>query len=358
MPPGDKPPRHTNDEAGQDSSPIAPRPGDKADRQRRIDGQLLATLYTAESDQLDRFRRLRLGRDSAISAEDLHLARDLLETLVAALREDDPEPWRRLREVFTAAAAPSGPGDEPTTQGLPRGMNERLRELGAVSPPSPWLRPWGQAYAADPVPDAGAPASPADDGYPPPPPPPLSRGSAPYPPSSSRAESPARTSDATQLMPLEDLDDGLTHDGRDRYRHLDERYRPEGYEPPPPPSEPTRPRRGSDPWSIPKASRVPDSFTPARRFAGDEDSATNQLSFISQAHGFALSVEEYAALCAERDHAPHEVPAIVRRFDVPEDAALATVDRAFELRFDREPALRSRWQRAYDDFAAALRDRS
>ena len=97
---------------------------------------------------------------------------------------------------------------------------------------------------------------------------------------------------------------------------------------------------------------------PVRPFV--EDGKTTQLSFTSFAHPFALSLEQYAALCAERDIAatdPERVRKIHKRYEISDTDARDLVDRLFQLRFDDDEDLHAAWRDAYDKFTARLRDR-
>jgi hypothetical protein len=95
---------------------------------------------------------------------------------------------------------------------------------------------------------------------------------------------------------------------------------------------------------------------PLRRFV--EDGKTTQLSFTSQAHPFALSLEQYAALCAERDLCSGDaerVRKIHKRYEIGDKRARSLVDRLFELRFAADPALEAAWRAKYTRFTSRLR---
>jgi len=86
-------------------------------------------------------------------------------------------------------------------------------------------------------------------------------------------------------------------------------------------------------------------------------STTAELSFSSQAHMFALTVEEYAALCAERELvAPEHVEETEKAYDINDPEMREAVDELFRLRFDRDPTLHGRWQQAYARYSTLLRD--
>jgi hypothetical protein len=89
----------------------------------------------------------------------------------------------------------------------------------------------------------------------------------------------------------------------------------------------------------------------------DLDGKTQELSFISQAHCYALSVDEYAAFCAERDACdPAALRRLERRYDVTQ-ISREPVETVFKLRFERDPALRAQWQQAYTRYAAIVSQR-
>jgi hypothetical protein len=103
-------------------------------KQRRIDAQMLAALYGANEDGLERFRRMRLGQDSEVTHEDMQRARELLEALVGALRDDQAIQWRAIERAWAELtpdtyteqppdsvtdAGQTDDGDRPTTPPAP-----------------------------------------------------------------------------------------------------------------------------------------------------------------------------------------------------------------------------------------------
>ncbi|MEQ9319834.1 MAG: hypothetical protein RIF41_11795, partial [Polyangiaceae bacterium] len=76
-----------------------------ARKRRRVDAQMLAALHSADEEELDRFRRQRLGRDSEVTHEDLVRAREILEVLVVALRDDADERWRMIERAWAEMTA-------------------------------------------------------------------------------------------------------------------------------------------------------------------------------------------------------------------------------------------------------------
>jgi hypothetical protein len=312
-----------------DARPTEAPPGD---RPFDGDGELLAALYATPETQLAQFCREHLALASGLDEDDLRGAREVLKAVVAALRHSDGGALERLRTVVADSDGESQPSATP----------DRASNKGREpAEPSPWVRPWGQAYAPGSVPGAPRSAGPTSSAY----------GSPPSREIASPLRSDRDRGEHTQLMRYDDIDDGLTQESHTL---------PEGYAPPPP-SEPTQPHRSSEPGPSPAPPRateiVSDSEAPrsVRRFQGEEDSATNQLSFTSHAHAFALTVEEYAAFCAERDRTPDKARAVARRYDLFDTEVAAAVERAFELRFARDPGLRARWQRAYASFSEILR---
>ena len=95
----------------------------------------------------------------------------------------------------------------------------------------------------------------------------------------------------------------------------------------------------------------------ARAFLDRSEGGTVQLGFSSMAHGFALTVEEYAALCAERDEDPSRLRALRARYGIPEVRGHAALDRYFEQLFVRDPAKKTQWQRDYQRYVALVRER-
>jgi hypothetical protein len=137
---------------------------------------------------------------------------------------------------------------------------------------------------------------------------------------------------------------------------------PAGYPVPPPRADPPtptsldlRPHRGTSPAADSDSPPPPPARMRTAELGHDEEGKTIQLSFASHAHALALSIEEYAALCAERDVAPERAIETEQRYDVYDARGREIVERAFELRFRREPALRERWQQAYREFVGMLR---
>lgn len=98
----------------------------------------------------------------------------------------------------------------------------------------------------------------------------------------------------------------------------------------------------------------------AARSEGPPSSAeggTVQLSYSSLAHGFALTVEEYAALCAQRDADPPRLRAVRARYGIPEARGHEAIDRYFEQVFVRDPSMRALWERHYRHYAALADER-
>jgi hypothetical protein len=126
---------------------------------------------------------------------------------------------------------------------------------------------------------------------------------------------------------------------------------------PPPQSttSPNTPAPESSPPPPPVRGGDPDATTQTGRVFRDDDGATTQLSFASRAHALAMTVDQYAALCAERDLFPERTREVERRFDVQDARLRAVVDRLFELRFERDPTMRSRWQDLYASHKTRLR---
>ena len=123
--------------------------------------------------------------------------------------------------------------------------------------------------------------------------------------------------------------------------------------PSPPASEVTPPARSGDDL----ADGIEDGRRNKRGFV--EDGKTTQLSFTSAAHPFAMSVEQYAGLCAERDLCDGDterVRKIHKRYEIGDQRARSLVDRLFKLRFDAEPELETTWREQYARFKARIHE--
>lgn len=106
-------------------------------------------------------------------------------------------------------------------------------------------------------------------------------------------------------------------------------------------------------------ANVTQPVAPLRSFV--EDGKTTQLSFTSQAHPFALTVDQYAALCAERDLCTDDVERvrkIHKRYEIADKRAKSLVDRLFKLRFEEDPDLEESWRVSYERFTVRFRDRA
>lgn len=106
-------------------------------------------------------------------------------------------------------------------------------------------------------------------------------------------------------------------------------------------------------------ANVTQKVAPLRTFV--EDGKTTQLSFTSQAHPFALTVEQYASLCAERDLCTDDAERarkIHKRYEIGDKRAKGLVDRLFKLRFEEDPELEESWRAAYERFTKRFRDRA
>lgn len=273
---------------------------------------MIAALHLTPYGRLDAFRAERLGPESCVSLDHLAMVRDVLSVLVDALRDDDDDTWRRLREVTdqlslreTMVPDPPTPHDEPmawrdgaglgpnpTAVGRERGPEARGSatewpegsRAAPLAPPAAEL--WGQAYA---------PGS--------------------LPPGEVEERRSASAAAAASLA------DDLTP--------------PRGY------------ARSSASSPTGGATTYPQAPPPAVNVLDDEDSATHELSLSSRAHPLAMSVEDYATFCAERDADPEHTVTIARRYAIPDARVLALVSRSFEWRMARDADLHRRWREAY-----------
>lgn len=90
-------------------------------------------------------------------------------------------------------------------------------------------------------------------------------------------------------------------------------------------------------------------------FVAPEEGQTQHLVCYSMAHGLALSLRQYAALCAESDASPQRRHLVHERYHVGDTRTWHLLRKAYELRFEADPSLRAQWQEHYDRFRAALR---
>jgi hypothetical protein len=129
----------------------------------------------------------------------------------------------------------------------------------------------------------------------------------------------------------------------------------------PMPPAPAPPRTAAPLPMAPLASPLQTTASEASASSGralpfiEADETTREVGFGSRAHPLALSVEEYAALCAERDHDPAATQRIQARYAIDDGRTRAAVDRMFQLLFAADPAEREAWQRHYRRFAELLR---
>ncbi len=68
-----------------------------------------------------------------------------------------------------------------------------------------------------------------------------------------------------------------------------------------------------------------------------------------------LTVEQYASLCVERMMYPQAGQSVAQRYGVPTPEALHALDAQWQHRFGAEPGLHQRWQLAYQQYEAWLR---
>lgn len=438
-----------------------------ARKRRRVDAQMLAALHSADEEELDRFRRQRLGRDSEVTHEDMVRAREILDVLVEALRDDADERWRMIERAWaemtaemTAETSPDGfteqppdsvtglnvdveldDGDRPTTPPAPPaasrpswpGREDNLSDSGETPPhprvPTPlgnttpthgqpaWPQPpaptaaqvpqappqapapqgppaWGQAYAPGSLPAGQGPLTPPMQAAVHPPvhpqvphphavnpavsaPPPMHPGQPPMAPTHGthpmtnqppQVAAYAQQRAQPQGPPSSQSPFQQSGEAREPTPPLFTTQRVDPTTAPapvsartpvhteldlPPPSERTDPHMLGK--MFPKGDKPFDpTETVAMSAAQKRMSRTAELSFASSSHAFALTVEEYATLCAQRDLEPDNAHRIERRYDIPDDRVRDAVDRAFELRFEADEALEEAFKEAYARSKALL----
>ncbi|HZO13010.1 MAG TPA: hypothetical protein VFB62_07120 [Polyangiaceae bacterium] len=273
-----------------------------SDEQRRSGAQKLSALLRAQDDAaLQRFRRQRADH---AEENDLEVMRAVLEALALQLEEGDGEGWERVRAAWARLSPPlppqpeeleepATPSDEPADD--KPSLEKALTEID--NPPIP-------------VVPASAWLHWSREGDPP-------RWEAPdY---SETGVTPALEPNVDETVPLGQRIALASADATG-------------------------------------AIELPEARDPLP-FKRSEDDPTKQHTYSSIAHALALDVEEYAALCAERDWSPERRNTIYERYDVVTDRCREALDRAYELRFARDPALRSLWQQYYVRFSTALKAR-
>lgn len=431
-------------------------------KQRRIDAQMLAALYSAEDAEIGRFRKVRLGRDCPIPDDRLLQARDVLERMVELLRGKQDGSWQALEDAFDDVAQDAAPVSppppttaSPSTQAVPprttpiqtlredtdvgladatlsipaetpptfepprppskpapkpapktdpprtaRGTERPPGESGddegdrPTTPPAPpvepswatpamrsespppsaappmatrtraWMQrppaqppqPWGQAYAPGSLPQQPPMHAPPAPGSHPQMQPQPYHHQAHGPPSSQPlgeaydpSFAPTQTREPTPpLFPKPSTDEAPGSEHTPAVGMILEEQPPDSRTDPhralPPPPPPLR-RAGK---------RKVAQTLPFR----DDDHKTMELTLSSQAHCFALTVEEFAAHCAEREiTGDDDRRRLNRRYDITDEDARAVLEQSFKLRFERDPSLRSRWEQAYVKYSTLLRQR-
>ena len=308
---------------------------------RRGAQKLSALVRAADDDALRRFRRQHLRNEGTIDHEDLVAARTVLEHLVRAFDDGGEPDWSRVSawaeelgaEDASSKAKTLDDGDDaddaPNTATVPRppDLHERLPPSEALpaphDKPSPWAS-WSQSGARASTASAPPPPMPSA--------PPPAMPSAP-PPAMPSAPPPAPGPDDTRSPPTpgSELRSGAPM--------RPQRTIPEGL--PDTLADVTAPPLGSLERALP--------------FVAPDEGQTQHLVHHSMAHGLALTLREYAALCAEADESPQRRHLVHERYQVSDTTTRELVRKAYELRFEHDPALRSQWQRQYDEFRAALR---
>jgi hypothetical protein len=86
----------------------------------------------------------------------------------------------------------------------------------------------------------------------------------------------------------------------------------------------------------------------------ESDAATRLFGFLSLAHPLALSVDEYAALCAERDARPAARRQIEERYGIHDAPTREAVDRLFQHIFATDHEAYAAWELGYERFSRHL----
>lgn len=291
------------------------------DSDRRLAARKLAALLLVnDAAEMQRFRKQRLrGPEQEIGDEELALVRGLLAALADQLDRRDAEGWGRLRAAMLAVTPVAQP-----VAAVPAAEPEERQEDDGTWP----HKPHRLDAPLDTPDDASLPMMAAA---------PRSPWTGWAAPGAAQVESPPAVaglhpSDATRPISVLAGDSEVMPFAR---------------------SAAVVPPHDPDATSV-IADRAsdPDADDWGRAPSAD---LTAPLSYTSQAHSLALSVRDYAALCAERELAPDRDSEIHERYDVHGEAARKLLDDLFAQRFARSPSLRSVWEQHRLRFLARLR---
>lgn len=346
--------------------------------------KLNQVLTAADEAALERLRKRRLAIDD-ISLDDLRELRGLLESLAMLIEGRAPTTWSRLaasRRALAPPAVEAAPeaSEQQTTRVARRDDGEpRLEEPERLDRPAegaptfskPAEKPAAEeppaAHAVPPRDGRPSLSEPADDAV---------RRAKHRHHDAKAAASPARAFA---------IDDEGTYAGDDGPPGGALPFRPASPWNPDPssPPRPSSPPSASDAPPPKPPRQAPDDLTMAAIFLpasaplpfaplpfaplpfaeaaprpveqpGESDAATRLFGFTSLAHPLALTVEEYAGLCAERDLRPAAALAAERRFGIHDAPTREAVDDLFKLLFAADPDAFALWENRYARFSHTL----
>lgn len=279
----------------------------KQQRAAEDDGRarLLAKLLLCPDEELSAFGDKRLPADSQATPVHLHQARRILEGVIAILSSGASEPLDRLEAAEAVLLELGSPEAAPQLEATPEGEPHTLeRPAFGASPsaeapalvargpisgaPSPWSR-------GEPPPRLGPPTPPFN-----PPPPAAVAPAGPAPAARPRALTATAMASEPTVLPFQ------------------------GSNQPPPLAI-----DGDD-------EDVGGTVVPGAM------NAVGHLPF-KPAAAPELTLEQYASLCAEREHRPEEVEAIARVWGLDSEEAQA-LDRTWQVRLQADPAAAERFQ--------------
>lgn len=343
---GDSAPRtadgHRSD-GGSAGSPDDAFDSGQSEARRAVVAQRLAALALAKNDEdLVDLQRAGFAPERTPSHERLAMAKAVVDLLGQALESNAEIEWSRVQAALAALAEVV---DEAAVTDEDRGRPDvAMMSTDVPPPPEPGAEPTQRGDAVDlsalavPLPAVGLPTA-ADS----------ERtavsalGAAQVPEETMVSAAPvdavvaelarrARLADLAETTEHTLVEAGVIEDAMNRARELLDSAQP------------------------PEASGAGGQGRAGG--ARSEEGGTVQLSFSSLAHGFALTVQEYAALCAERDDDPSRVGALRARYGIPEVRGHAALDRYFEQLFARDPAMKALWQHHYRRYSALVQQRA
>ena len=345
----------------EDAKRSEPREVSLSPAELRAGAQKLAQVVAAADEAaLERLRKRRLGLED-VSLDDLRELRQLLAELVLLVEGGASEGWSRLGEARRVL------GPEPDDE--PSGLDPMTEDHVEPRPPS--------------LPRPERLDRPASG---PPPPPRPERPSSEHPRPAPRLEPPRRPEPSLDLP----ADEAVRMARRPRRPTRDETLGDEGTRVGElripldgglpfvkPQNEGWAPRIKTEPHpaddrpfiqddvtmaeiSLPVGSPLPFSSAPEASPEGtaessvESEAATRLFGFSSLAHPLALSIVEYAALCAERRTRPHAQRQVEERYGIHDTPTREALDRYFQLVFAADRDAYATWEQRFQELSRAL----